>query len=223
MRRAMTRTCAAIFSNFSRMVSSCGSATTITSWSDTSITATVPTGAVTGPVTVTEAQDTATGPVFYLTTSATLTDSLGHTTAYAGANVGGQWASTDTQGSGCSTCTVRGVNHNTFDSRGNKLTTTDPAGHTTTYTYDSANNLLSESVQLDSDTTATTTYTYNSFGEVLTVSDPLGHVTTNTYDSHGNLASVTTPAPASGVSASVTQFTYDTKGQLTQITDPLGH
>jgi hypothetical protein len=75
-------------------------ATTITSWSDTSITTTVPTGAVTGPVTVTEAQDTATGPVFYLTTSATLTDSLGHTTAYAGENVGGQWVSTDTQGSG---------------------------------------------------------------------------------------------------------------------------
>ena len=198
-------------------------ATNITSWSDTSITAPVPTGAVSGPVSVTVAGITATGPVFTLTLSATLTDSLGNTTAYASEIVGGQFVSTDTQGSGCSTCTVRGDTVNTFDSRGNRLATTDPAGHTTTNTYDSSNNLLSQSVQLDSNTTATTSYTYNSFGEVLTVTDPLGNVTTNAYDSHGNLLSVTSPAPNSGTAASVTNFAYNSLGELTTITDPLSH
>ncbi len=80
---------------------------------------------------------------------------------------------------------------------------------------------MSESVQLDANTTATTSYTYNSFGEPLTVTDPLGHTTTNTYDAKGNLLTVTSPAPDANTPASVTQFTYDTKGELTQITDPL--
>jgi len=59
------------------------------------------------------------------------------------------------------------------------------------YTYDSNNNLLSESVQVDATATATTSYTYNSFGEVLTMMDPLGNVSTNTYDANGNLLTVT--------------------------------
>ena len=198
-------------------------ATSFTSWSDTSITAVVPAGITTGIVTVTVAGITASGPVFTRTSSATLTDSLGNTTNYASEVVGGQWVSTDTQGSACSTCTVRGVNYNTFDSYGNTLTTTDPAGHTTTYTYDSSNNLLSQSVPLNSTTNAVTSYTYNSFGEVLTVTDPLGNITTNAYDSHGNLTSVTSPAPNSSTAASVTTFAYNSLGELTSITDPLSH
>ncbi len=148
-------------------------ATTITSWSDTSITATVPSGAVSGPVSVTVAGEAAYGPTFSLTFGVTLTDSLGNSTAYDSEIVGGQWLSTSTEGSGCSSCTSRGNIVNTYDSRGNILTTTDPAGNTTTYTYDSSNNLLSESRPLNSTTTATTSYTYNSLGEVLTVTDPL--------------------------------------------------
>ena len=198
-------------------------ATTITSWSDTSITATVPTGAVSGPVSVTVAGETAYGPTFSLTFSVTLTDSLGNTTTYDSEIVGGQWKFADSQGSGCTTCSIRGIIQNTFDSRGNILTATDSAGHVTTNTYDSSNNLLSQSQQLNSTTTVTTTYTYNGFGEVLTVTDPLGNVTTNAYDSHGNLTSVTSPAPNGSTAASVTHFAYNSLGELTSITDPLSH
>jgi RHS repeat-associated protein len=197
--------------------------TNITNWSDTSITATVPAGAVTGPVSITVAGITTTGPVFTLTLSSTLTDSLGNTTTYGSEIVGGHFVSVDTQGSACSTCTVRGNTTNTFDSRGNILTTTDPAGHVVTNTYDSSSNLLTQSVQLNSTTSATTTYTYNSLGEVLTVTDPLGNVTTNAYDAHGNLTSVTSPKPNSGTAASVTTFAYNSLGELTTITDPLSH
>ena len=93
---------------------------------------------------------------------------------------------------------------------------------TTTNTYDSNSNVLSTSQPISS-STATTSYTYNSFGEVLTDTDPLGNVTTNTYDANGNLLTVTSPAPASGVAASVTTFAYNSLGELTQITDPLSH
>jgi RHS repeat-associated protein len=199
-------------------------ATSITSWSDTSITAVVPSGASTGYVTVTVAGViTPLGPWFTLTSSATLTDSLGNPSTYSAKVVGGQWTFTDSQGSGCSTCTARGVIHNTFDSNGNTLSTTDALGIVTTYTYDSSNNLLTQSTPLNSSTNATTTYTYNSFGEVLTVTDPLGNVTTNAYDSHGNLTSVTSPKPNSSTAASVTTFAYNSLGELTSITDPLSH
>ncbi len=200
-----------------------GPATTITNWSDTSITATVPANAATGYLTITVAGITMTGPMFTLTATSTTTDSLGNSTTYASEFQGGQWVSTASQGSGCSSCTERGNNTNTFDSNGNTLSTTDPNGNTTTYTYDSSNNLLSQSVQLNSTTTAATSYTYNSFGEVLTVTDPLGNVTTNAYDSHGNLTSVTSPAPNSSTAASVTHFAYNSMGELTTITDPLSH
>lgn len=62
------------------------------------------------------------------------------------------------------------------------LSSTDALGHVTNYSFDSAGHMLSQSVQVDASTWATTTYTYNSFAEVLTVTDQLGNVTTNTYD-----------------------------------------
>ena len=200
-----------------------GAPANIVSWSDTSIVATVPAAASTGYLTVSVAGELAQGPLFVLTNSATLTDSLGHTTTYNSQVIGGQWRVTDSQGSGCSSCTQRGTIHDTYDASGNLLTRTDELGHTTTYTYDGNGNVLSISQPDGNGNTATTTYTYNGFNEVLTVTDPLGNVTTNAYDSHGNLTSVTSPKPNSTTAASVTQFAYDSKGQLIQITDPLNN
>lgn len=194
--------------------------TNVTSWSDTSIVAVVPTGTGTGPVWLTVAGNNVQGPTFILTSAANVTDSLGNTSSYASEMWAGGWVMTNSQGSGCTTCTVRGVISNTYDSQGNALSSMDPMGNASTYSYDSANNLLSQSSPVDSTHTASTSYTYNSLGEVLTATDALGNVTTNTYDPHGNLTSVTTPAPDGHTSGSVTQFAYNSLGELMTITDP---
>ncbi len=197
--------------------------TNITSWSDTSIVAVVPIGTATGPVAVTVAGIDAQGPTYVLTSTVNVTDSLGNVSSYAGESMAGQWLMTASQGSGCTTCTVRGVISHTYDSQGNTLSTTDALGNVSTYTYDAANDLLSQTSPIDSTHSATTSYLYNSFGEPLTVTDALGNVTTNAYDAHGNLTSVTTPAPNGNTGGSVTQFAYNSLGELTTITDPLGH
>lgn len=200
-----------------------GASPTITSWSDTSIVAVVPSGTSTGPVSISVAGNSASGPVFTVNTTVTLTDSLNHTSTYTSAIVGGGWLLTDSQGSGCSSCNVRGNTHNGLDAVGNVLSSTDANGSVATNTYDSTNDLLSQTKPVDSTHNATNSYTYNSFGEVLTATDPLGNLTTNAYDSHGNLISVTTPKPDTNAAASVTQFGYNSLGELTTITDPLNH
>jgi RHS repeat-associated protein len=199
-----------------------GNAGSISSWSATQIVAIVPSGTTTGSVSVTVAGVTAFGPQFEINSTIQLTDSLGNQSSYTSEIVGGKWYVSQAQGSGCSSCTVRGNKTNTYDNFGNVLTATDELGRVTTYTYDSNNNMTSIVQPAVGGSNPTTTYTYNSFGEVLTMTDPLGNVTTNAYDSHGNLTSVTTPAPNSSTPASVTQFAYNPLGEMTQITDPLG-
>lgn len=196
---------------------------TVTSWSDTEIEATVPAGATTGPVGVTVAGLRGTAAPFTVTSDVQLTDSAGNVTDYTFSMQGGTWHTIASQGSGCSSCTVRGVTQQDYDSSGNMLDETDALGHKVSYTYDGNSNMLSQSEPLDANTTVGWTYTYNSFGEVLAATDPLGNVTTNTYDTHGNLLTVTTPKPDANTAASVTTFAYNSLGELTTITDPLNH
>ena len=196
----------------------------ITSWSDTSITLSVPPDASSGPLNLQVGSLNALAPTpFSVNTVTQLTDSFGDQTQYSLSEVGGSWFANASQGPGCSSCTMRGNITNTPDAFGNILASTDDLGNTTSYAYDPNNNVTSVSKPLNFTTTATTAYTYNSFGEVLTSTDPLGNTTTNTYDAHGNLLSVTSPAPAPNSAASVTQFQYATNGELTQITDPKGN
>ncbi len=199
-----------------------GVTASVSSWNDTQIIAVVPQGASTGNVTVQVAGITATGPTFTVSKAVVLTDSLGNQSNYTSVIAGGKWYVSNAQGSGCSSCTVRGNIQYQNDANGNVLSRTDELGRTTSYTYDSGNNVASVTQPAVNGTNPQTTYTYNSFGEVLTMTDPVGHVTTNTYDSHGNLLTVTTPAPNGNTAASVTQFAYNSLGELTQVTDPLG-
>ncbi len=74
----------------------------------------------------------------------------------------------------------------------------DPDGNATTYTYDSAGDLLTKTDALGN----TWTYTYNSFGEVLTSQTPDQAaaivVTTNGYDDDGDLTGTATTLPGGG-------------------------
>jgi RHS repeat-associated protein len=202
-----------------------GSAATITAWTDTQIRVIVPqTG--TGPilVTVPSGSTAETSSPFVIGGNLSITDSLGNTSNYSSSIIGGAWHPSFMQGSGCSSCTIRGALNSTFDNLGNVLTNTDELGRKSVSTYDADGNVLKQTSYLDANTPVTTSYTYNSLGEPLTITDPLGNVTTNTYDANGNLLSVTTPSPdGNPAHSSETQFGYDLKGQLTLITDPLGH
>jgi len=199
-------------------------APSIISWSDTSISLWVPADAGTGPLYMQVGGLNAFAPSsFHINAITQLTDSLGNPSQYTVTSQGGNWFPTASQGTGCSSCTLRGSITSAPDAIGNVLTSTDDLGNTTSFTYDPDSNLASLSKPLDSTHTATTSYTYNSFAEVLTSTDALSNTTTNTYDAKGNLLTVTSPAPNSTTAASVTKFQYDTKGELTQITDPLNH
>lgn len=118
---------------------------------------------------------------------------------------------------------------------------TDPNGNVTTQTYDSRGDLLSTTDPL----AHVATYTYDPDGDLLTSTDPLGTTTTYTYDGNGNLLSRSKPLPGGGTSTwsfaygvgaaagerltakdpngDTTQFGYDAAGDVASITDPLGH
>jgi YD repeat-containing protein len=64
----------------------------------------------------------------------------GNSTSYTSALIGGIWLPTNSQGSGCSSCSLRGTIQSTYDNAGNVLTRTDELGRTTTYGYDNNGN-----------------------------------------------------------------------------------
>jgi RHS repeat-associated protein len=204
-------------------VSFYGTIASVQSWSDTQIVAYVPQGTVTGPISVSVASIVWYGPTFTVLNPVSTTDSNNNQSTYNLAMIGGQWLPRQVQGSGCSTCTVRGNLGFTYDQRGNMLSRTDENGNTSTYTYDDYGDVSTATVPISPGVTATTTYLYNVWGEVTTIIDPMGFVTTKGYDQLGNLLSVATPAPMNGGAASVTQFAYNSLGELTQITDPNGN
>ncbi|MDM8084572.1 RHS repeat-associated core domain-containing protein [Cellulomonas cellasea] len=116
---------------------------------------------------------------------------------------------------------------------GLRVATTDPAGETTTVTYDSRGNQTSATDPLG----RTATSTYDEFNNPLVVTNPAGEATTFAYDERGNLLSSTGPDGAQttytvnpdGTVASVTDalerataMTYDMHGFLVSMTAPDG-
>jgi RHS repeat-associated protein len=128
---------------------------------------------------------------------------------YANTKIGNRYYVTQVSGPGCDSCIGRNNQAFSYDGSGNRISSQDPNGNTTTYSYDSNGN-----VTQTTSSGQTWKYTWNSFGEPLTVTDPLTKVTTYTYDSMGNLLTVKTPM------GETTTYAYDTKGELTSIKDP---
>jgi RHS repeat-associated protein len=127
---------------------------------------------------------------------------------------------------------------NVYDDAGRLTSSTDANGHTTSYTYDDANRVLTETAP-DPDGAGTglpapvTTYTYDNVGNKLTETGPdpdgagprTAPVTTYTYTEANQLASETGPDPdgAGALAAPVTTYTYDANGNLASTVDPRGN
>ena len=101
----------------------------------------------------------------------------------------------------------------TYDSHGNVLTATDKNGNTTTYQYDSSENLIKTTDPLGNVTSST----YDSVGNQLTRTDPDSHTTTYQYDGMNRMVQETDAL------GHASQTTYDGEGNRTQFTDRDGH
>jgi RHS repeat-associated protein len=115
---------------------------------------------------------------------------------------------------------------------GNPISVTDPDDNTTTFNYDSCDNL--ESVTDPMDNTVSYEYdengnvtkitdgkgnysqtSYDLLGRIITTTDPIGKTTIYTYTTCGQLSTITDP------DNNITHLYYDSVGHLTQIEDPL--
>jgi RHS repeat-associated protein len=121
---------------------------------------------------------------------------------------------------------------NTYDSRGNLLTTTTGDGAKVTNTYDDHGLLLTST-----DAFGTTTYDYDENHLLVGETDPLGRTISYTYDAAGNVATFTAPGrgvtryqwsphgnllESTNAEGSRQSFTWDELGRLTEKEDPLG-
>jgi len=119
--------------------------------------------------------------------------------------------------------------------RGN-VTGATPADNTTSYAYDLAGHLVTQtepsvSVQdyVNQGTTAATPVTtggYDTFGDLTQVKDPNAGATSATYDGGGHLTSVTQPSytpPGAPAITATTAYGYDEIGNVTQVADPKGN
>ncbi|MGD1092892.1 MAG: DUF6531 domain-containing protein [Bryobacteraceae bacterium] len=108
----------------------------------------------------------------------------------------------------------------TYDAAGDRISATDPNGHTWNATYDTHGNQLTRTDPLS----RTTTSTYDAQNNLLTRTDPLGVNTTYTYDLHGNLATVSRPLTGT-LQTSTTTFQHGDPshpGDVTAVVDALG-
>ena len=117
----------------------------------------------------------------------------------------------------------------TYDKYGNQLTQEDAEGRITSFAYDNANRLLTET-QPDPDGTGplaapVTTYTYDNAGNKVTETDPRGNTTSYGYDNANRLASTTAPDPdgAGAQTAPLTTYSYDANGNPASVVEPRGN
>jgi YD repeat-containing protein len=98
-------------------------------------------------------------------------------------------------------------------------TTTDPNSHIKDYIFDAFGNLANVVEHLDS-ANATTTYTYDTLNNLSTTTDSLGNVRHFTYDGLSSRLTAQDLHTATSSSYGTWNYTYDDQGNLTSQTDP---
>jgi RHS repeat-associated protein len=143
-----------------------------------------------------------------------VTDPQGQTTAFNRAS-GTNLLLSKTGNAVCPVCGPPGMGNSsyTYDVNGNRLTSTDALGNTTTYTYDAVFNQVTSVTDPLGDTT---TFDYDGLGNLTRITDPNGNKSTFTYNANGLLVSST---DALGNTSSIG---YDSLSNPVSITDPLG-
>ena len=106
----------------------------------------------------------------------------------------------------------QGTTSNSYDPRGNLLTSIDSAGATTTYDHDGGGNVT----KITTASGSVTTMTYTLEGLLQSSTDPTGLTTIFTYDANGNMLTSTDPP------GRTTSMTYDAMNHLTRVVDPSG-
>jgi RHS repeat-associated protein len=123
---------------------------------------------------------------------------------------------------------------NTYNARGQLLTTTNPKGETTALTYDANGYLLAINGALGG-TNDSVLFSYDSAGRVRSMTDPDGYTITNRYDNLDRITNVAFPdgtfvaftydkldrVKSTDRLGRETQFTYDTLRRLTSVKDAL--
>jgi len=100
------------------------------------------------------------------------------------------------------------VTTHAYDNMGRKVSTMNPLGNPTYYTYSGTSVLVSSVINGTGSSSRTTLFTYDSHGNVATQTDAAGGITTYTYDAFDRQTSATS---ASGV---VQQKTYDANNNV---------
>ncbi|MFD0550859.1 DUF6531 domain-containing protein [Streptomyces rectiviolaceus] len=100
----------------------------------------------------------------------------------------------------------------TYDTEGHRSLATNSLGHTTTYQFNDAFQLVAETDPLGH----TTTRTWDRYDNLESLTDPLGRTTTYAYDESGNTKRVVHPDGSSA------QYEYDDSGALTAATEQDG-
>ncbi len=99
-----------------------------------------------------------------------------------------------------------------YDSNQNLTTVTDAMGAVTTYAYNSSRLVTRMTDPLG----RVTSYAYDAFGQLTATTDPRGLITTNSYSSVGNLVSVLAS------DGGITTYGYDSLNRMITSTDPIG-
>lgn len=103
-----------------------------------------------------------------------------------------------------------------YNSLGQLIRQTNLDGKYTSYTYDLAGNVLTSTVNINVNESATTNFYYDDMNRVIKVVSPKNEITEYKYSHTGDLIEIKDPK------LQITSFEYDDKGKMIKKTDPTG-